>query len=116
MNTLISRLKPQIIQITIQELLEKMHTLRDSHLLVNLAKVLGDLEKKSFIINHQETIARLQLYINELKGYSGGIIECRIILLDIIELITGQKFDGDKWRFVEWATSKDATRFHLDLD
>ena len=38
------------------------------------------------------------------------------VILDIIEIKTGQKFNGDKWRFVEWATSKDAAKFHLDLD
>lgn len=116
LNILISRLEPQIIQTAINVLLDKMNTLRSSDVLINLAAALQDLEQQSIMVSHSDAIIRLQPYVNLLKGYAGGIIQCRIILLHILELITSQKFDGDKWRFVEWATSKDAAKFHLDLD
>ena len=74
------------------------------------------LENQSTIDTQPDSPVQLQPYVDLLKGYGGGFVQSRKAILNIIEVKTGQKFDGDKWRFVEWATSEDAAKFHLDLD
>jgi hypothetical protein len=116
LNALSAKLEPKTAQVAVQDLLEQMKTLKDPYVLQIIAIALKTLEKQSITVNRPDFIIQLQSYVNVLKGYVGGIIECREAILDNIELMIGQKFDGDKWRFVEWATSKDAAKFHLDLD
>ena len=60
-------------------------------------------------------VTRAQKYVDLLKGFDGGVLESRTKILEILETITGQKFNNDKWQFVEWATSRAAAEYSLDL-
>lgn len=116
-QTLATKLKPQVAQILFQDLLTRMKHEQDPSLLAALVKMALAMENQSTIDTQPDSPVQLQPYVDLLKGYvGGGFVQSRKAILNIIEVKTGQKFDGDKWRFVEWATSKDAAKFHLNLD
>ena len=59
---------------------------------------------------------RIQKYV-DLLALPLVVEENRKSLLDGLEPLTGATFDGDLWRFVDWATTTDKGRsMHLQLE
>ncbi len=113
---LAAKLEPAAALSLAQPLVEQMKTEQDERQLSLLAKAAQSLETRADMSTNPDSASRLQSYVDLLKGFAGGFEESRKVLLDIIGAKTGQKFEGDKWRFVAWATSPEAEKFHLKLD
>jgi hypothetical protein len=59
---------------------------------------------------------RIQKYV-DLLAVPLVVGEARTPLLEGLETLTGAKFEGDLWKFVDWATTTDRGKaMHLQLD
>jgi chorismate mutase len=108
-----AKLEPKTAESMVKDLIALVKN--NVNLNLEVLDIIEDLENK-FGSKDTGASSRLQSYVDLLKGYRGGVAWSRITLLKIMEVITGQKFEGDKWRFVEWATSQDASKYRLNLD
>ena len=111
-----TNLDPPILESVLLESIALLENQKDRNIFQAVSsRVIKSLEKQ-MPTNNKSVNARLQNYVNLLKGYRGGIPSLRSVILANVEIINGQSFEGDKWKFVNWATGPSAAKFRLDLD
>ena len=121
--SLSDKLEPESLQTVVALLNRRLRTQgSEDH---DLGKVWVIIERKADA--QLDNRKRIQMYVDLLRspvvvGKTTNVpltpqsVDTRKSLLDGLEKITGRQFEGDLWRFVDWATTaQEGKSLHLDL-
>lgn len=96
------------------EVLEHLKKETSARILTSLAETWSRLEPIAY--RDVSRSKRLQVYV-DLLNHPLVVGESRQALLEGVEQIVGESFDGDHWSFVDWATeSEEGKKLNLDLN